>query len=229
MMAATTSPNGHAAAFFDVDGTLARGQLFIPMIRPLFKWGYLRPPHLARTVYRMAAYRLGLIEQKDIDRMWEETLEFVRGKRKIDVERVLADAFRAGGVRALRPAARFLVGEHRRQGHALYLATSQTEEASRPIVDHLGLDGLVATRMETEGGVYTGHFVDGYCYGERKAKHVEEFAAANGIDLGASWFYTDAAVDLPLLERVGHPVAVNPDKTLAAAARARGWRILHFA
>lgn len=228
-MAATTDLNGSAAAFFDVDGTLVRGQLFIPMIKPLFKWGYLKPGHLAKSVYRTVSYRMGLIKQKDIDRMWEETLEFVKGKRKTDVERVLADAFRAGGVRALRPAARFLVGEHRRQGHRVYLATSQTEEASKPLAEHLGLDGIVATRMETTGaGVYTGRFVDGYSYGERKAKHVEEFCAANGIDLSASWFYTDAAVDRPLMERVGHPVAVNPDRELAVVARARGWRVLQF-
>lgn len=225
----SASAGARAAAFFDVDGTLVRGQLFMPMIRPLFRWGYLRPRHLAKTVYRTAAYRMGLIRQTDIDRMWEETLEFVKGKRRDDIERVLAQAFEHAGTRAVRPAARFLVGEHRRLGHEVYLATSQTEEASKPLAALLQMDGLVATRMETNDGVYTGRFVEGYCYGERKADQVERFCKESGIDLSASWFYTDAAVDLPLLERVGHPVAVNPDKALAAAARHRRWRVLTFA
>jgi phosphoserine phosphatase len=111
----------------------------------------------------------------------------------------------------------------------VFLATSQTVEAALPLADELALDGVVGTELEAEDGVYTGRFVGGYCYGPRKAAAVERFCATRGIDLAASWFYTDAVVDLPLLERVGNPVVVNPEKPLARIAIRRGWARLAFA
>lgn len=235
MTARIPSPNGRGdragtrvAAFFDIDGTLARGQLLTPVIPLFYRWGYLTRTDIAKTVYRTTIFKLGLLRQRDIDRMWEDTLEFLKGRRRDDVAAVMARGFREAGRSTIRSAARLLVEEHRREGHEVHLATSQTEEASAPLASWLGLDGVVATRLEARDGVYTGRFVDGYCYGPRKAEAVERFSEARGIDLAACWFYSDALVDLPLLERVAHPVAVNPERALARVARERGWRILTF-
>lgn len=216
------------AAFFDVDGTLVRGHMLLPMMRLFYRWGYLTKAQIVKSLWRRGQYALGWIRQADVDRMWTETLAFLEGRRQDDFARLMARAFREVSAKLVRPAAPALIAEHRLGGQRVYLATSQTIEAARPLAEHLSLDGLVGTELETLDGRYTGRFVRGYCYGERKADEVERFAAEKAIDLGRSWFYTDADVDIPLLERVGHPVVVNPDRRLATVARARGWRVLVF-
>ena len=90
------------------------------------------------------------------------------------------------------------------------------------------MDGAIGTRWEIEDGVYTGRLDGPFAYGEGKATRLREFAAAEGIDLKQSWAYTDAASDLPMLEAVGHPVAVNPDAELAEIAKREGWEVLRF-
>lgn len=218
-----------AAAFFDVDGTIVRGHMLMPMMWLFYRWGYLKPRHIAKTLYRRALFASGRIRQRDIDRMWEETLAFLKGRRQEEFTALLARAFAQAGTARVRPGVRALVREHRRLGHDVYLATSQTVEAAQPLADALAMDGVVGTRLEAVDGIYTGHFVTGYCYGERKAREVEAFCAERGIDLGSSWFYTDALVDLPLLERVANPVVVNPERPLARIAAQRGWPRLAFA
>lgn len=216
------------AAFFDVDGTLVRGHMLMPMMRLFYRWGYLTPGDLAKTLYRRALFATGRMTQRDVDRMWADTLSFLKGRRRDDFAAIMARAYAAAPPR-IRPGLHVVIEEHRMLGHRLYLATSQTIEAAQPIVDDLGFDGVVGTRLEVDGGEYTGRFVGGYCYGNRKADEVAEFCHAEGIDLDRSWFYTDSSVDVPLLERVGHPVVVNPDRALARVAVLRGWRRLSFA
>jgi phosphoserine phosphatase len=92
----------------------------------------------------------------------------------------------------------------------------------------LAMDGAVGTRWEVVDGQYTGRLAGPFAYGEGKAAAVREFAAEQGIDLAASYAYSDSASDLPMLEAVGHPVAVNPDAPLEEVARRDGWEILRF-
>jgi HAD superfamily hydrolase (TIGR01490 family) len=222
------SDASRVAAFFDVDGTLVRGHMLIPMMRLFYRWGYVTPRDIAKALYRRALFATGRMTQRDVDRMWADTLAFLKGWRRDDFAGIMARAFAAAPPR-IRPGLRGVIEEHRRVGHRLLLATSQTIEAAQPLADVLALDGVVGTRLEVDAGVYTGRFVSGYCYGDRKAAEVEAFCAAEGIDLSRSWFYTDSSVDVPLLERVGHPVVVNPDRALARVALLRGWRRLAFA
>jgi HAD superfamily hydrolase (TIGR01490 family) len=225
MMAANLSA---PAAFFDVDGTLVRGHMLLPMMRLFYRWGYLTRGQVAKSIWRRSLHAIGRIRQNDIDRMWAETLAFLQGKRQEEFTRLMRRAFEEVAPKVVRPAAPAMIAEHRRQGHRVYLATSQTVETARPLAERLCLDGIIGTELETRDGRYTGRFVRGYCYGERKAGEVERFAAANGVDLAQSWFYTDAEVDVPLLKLVGHPVAVNPERKLAKVARVRGWPVLVF-
>ena len=90
------------------------------------------------------------------------------------------------------------------------------------------MDGAMGTRWEIEDGVYTGRLDGPFAYGEGKARRLRQFAAERGIDLEQSWAYSDAASDLPMLEAVGHPVAVNPDAELAEVAQREGWEVLRF-
>jgi phosphoserine phosphatase len=97
----------------------------------------------------------------------------------------------------------------------------------RPLAEHLGEVGVIASRPEVEDGKYTGA-LEFYCYGEDKAVALREIAEAEGIDLASSYAYSDSITDLPMLEVVGNPVAVNPDRDLRKLAEKRGWQIRDF-
>ncbi len=92
----------------------------------------------------------------------------------------------------------------------------------------LTFDGAVGSRSEIVDGSYTGRPGGPFTYREGKAEAVRQLAEREGIDLSRSWAYSDSESDLPLLRAVGHPVAVNPDGTLARVAREEDWEILRF-
>ncbi|MDP9240731.1 MAG: HAD-IB family hydrolase, partial [Actinomycetota bacterium] len=121
-----------------------------------------------------------------------------------------------------------LIEEHHAAGHDVVLVSSSGEEVVTAIGEMLGVDRVVATRMVEHEGRYTGE-IEFYAYGPNKAEAIRELALAHGYDLAASYAYSDSSTDLPMLEAVGHPNAVNPDKALRRAAAARGWPILSFA
>ena len=114
-----------------------------------------------------------------------------------------------------------LIGEHRRAGRRIYLVSAAPAEIVEPLAEHLGADEAVASiaRVDLEGR-YTGE-MERYWYGRRKARLIEELAARDGVNLAASHAYSDSATDLPMLEAVGHPVVVNPDRALRRVARQR--------
>jgi HAD superfamily hydrolase (TIGR01490 family) len=121
-----------------------------------------------------------------------------------------------------------VVRSHQDAGRPCYIATAASQPAAEVLAAALMMDGAMGTRWEVEDGVYTGRLDGPFAYGEGKAQRLREFAAERDIDLARSWAYTDAASDLPMLEAVGHPVAVNPDAELAEVAKREGWEILRF-
>src|SRR5690606_27445692 len=121
-----------------------------------------------------------------------------------------------------------LMRAHQRDGHKVFIVSASPEEIVAPLAQYLGADEAIATRSELdEAGRYTGR-TERYCYGPAKAVALSEVAERDGIDLSASYAYSDSATDLPMLEAVGHPVVVNPDSALAAIAEERGWEVRRF-
>jgi HAD superfamily phosphoserine phosphatase-like hydrolase len=120
-----------------------------------------------------------------------------------------------------------LIALHRAEGRQIYIVSSSPEEVVRPLAGHFGVSGVIATRARIVDGRYTGE-LEFYAYGESKADAVRSLAERVGIDLEGSFAYTDSITDLPLLEAVGHPVAVNADRDLRREAEARGWDIRDF-
>jgi phosphoserine phosphatase len=121
-----------------------------------------------------------------------------------------------------------VVRSHQDAGRPAYIATAASQPAAEVLAHALAMDGAIGTRWEIEDGRYTGRLDGPFAYGEGKAKALRRFAEEQGIDLARSWAYTDAASDLPMLEAVGHPVAVNPDAELAEIAKREGWEVLRF-
>lgn len=120
-----------------------------------------------------------------------------------------------------------LLNRHREQGEASYIVSAALQEVVDAIADDLGFDGALGTICEVEDGAYTGRSIRSL-HGENKAAAVRELAEAAEIDLAASTAYSDSHTDLPFLEVVGNPVAVNPDRELRRVAAERGWPVLRF-
>lgn len=121
------------------------------------------------------------------------------------------------------PAAEALLDAHRRAGHRLMIITATNRFVTEPIARRFGVGELLATEPEVRAGRYTGRAAGTPCFREGKVERLREWLAARGETWPEAWFYSDSHNDLPLLERVAHPVAVDPDPQLAAAAAARGW------
>jgi HAD superfamily hydrolase (TIGR01490 family) len=119
--------------------------------------------------------------------------------------------------------------EHQDQGRPVYIATAASQELARVLASVLALDGGIGSQFsEVRDGVFTGRPSGLFIYGADKARAIEELARREGIDLAASYAYSDSSSDLPMLRAVGHPVAVNPDAELARVAREQGWEMLRF-
>lgn len=124
------------------------------------------------------------------------------------------------------PRGRDLVREHRDQGHTLVIITATNDFVTSPIAERLGVEHLLATRVEMRQGHYTGDIKGIPCYRHGKVERLRQWLQDTGESMDQAWFYSDSHNDLPLLEHVGRPVAVDPDPTLARAARERGWPVI---
>ena len=128
----------------------------------------------------------------------------------------------------LLPAAFEAVEKHRRNGDLLLVITATNRFVTEPIVKLYGIDHLIATAPVFREGRYTGDFEGVPCFQEGKVKRLDEWMALNSHDLHNSWFYSDSHNDLPLLQKVSNPIAVDPDETLARFARENGWQVVSF-
>lgn len=119
-----------------------------------------------------------------------------------------------------------LLDDHRSQGHTLLIITASNRFVTQPIADQLDIEHLIATEPEMINGYYTGKVAGTPSFQEGKVKRLENWLGEHGLSAEGAWFYSDSHNDLALLERVSHPVAVDPDDKLAAQAKARGWPVI---
>jgi HAD superfamily hydrolase (TIGR01490 family) len=146
----------------------------------------------------------------------------IKGQRVVELKRMTPDVL-AGILPRVYPQMLAVVRDHQDAGRPCFIATAASQPAAEILADALVMDGAMGTCWEIEDGVYTGRLDGPFAYGEGKAQRLREFAAEREIDLAHSWAYSDAVSDLPMLEAVGHPVAVNPDAPLAEVAAREGW------
>jgi HAD superfamily hydrolase (TIGR01490 family) len=211
------------AALFDVDGTLIARNSASLYMQHLRRTGQARRRDVARTLYFLVRYKLGLL---DVDRALAASLAWVLGKRE-DVLRADCEAWYARVVRPyVVPAMAALVAAHRRAGHTTAVLTSATRYLAEPLAADLGIEHVIVTQLVVRDGVFTGEAVRPVCYGRGKTFWAERFAATHGVDLARSYFYTDSVTDIPVLERVGEPRVVNPDPRLSREAVRRGWPVI---
>jgi HAD superfamily hydrolase (TIGR01490 family) len=216
------------AAFFDLDKTIISRSSSLALSRPLYRAGMVSRGQLLRGAYAQLVYLLVGADENKMERLKEGMLALTKGWDRAEVERLVQDVILDVIDPYVYQEALDLIELHRSEGRRIYIVSSSPQEIVRPLARHFGVSGVIATRAEIgDDGRYTGE-LEFYAYAERKADAIRSLAARVGIQLEGSYAYTDSIPDLPMLEAVGNPVAVNPDKELRKIAEEREWQIRDF-
>ena len=209
------------AAFFDLDKTVIAKASIPAFGRPLYRGGLINRRLVARALVSQLIYvHLGASEQK-LARVRESMLTLTKGWDRDRITEIVREALEETVEPIIYAEALDLIEAHRAAGYRVYLVSASPDVIVLPLAAHLGVDGAISSRpLVDEDGRYT--------YGPFKAEAMRELAEAEGLDLAESSAYSDSYTDLPMLEAVGHPVAVNPDRVLAKVAREREWEVMQF-
>jgi HAD superfamily hydrolase (TIGR01490 family) len=211
-----------AAAFFDVDHTILRVNSGSEWIRHQVRRGELGPTSLLRGLWWAALYHVALL---DMEKLATRLAAGEKGGSVAVMTEVCDRWWKTEIERHVTDGARQALRHHRQRGELTALLTSGTQFLAEPMARDLGVDAALCSRLEHQDGCFTGRFTAPLCFGKGKIRWAEDWARQHHVDLDRSTFYSDSWNDLPMLERVGTPVVVNPDLRLRLHARRRGWRI----
>lgn len=229
---AVTSPvrhmSGAEAAFFDVDNTMMRGASLFAVARKLHARGVFSFRQAALFAFRQARFIVAGENLMEIHKIRDEALALAAGFLVDDMTALGDEVFDEFIASNIWPGTRALADQHLRAGRNVWLVTATPLEVASVISRRLGLTGALGTIVEQDAGVYTGRLVGEILHGEAKAEAVRDLALRDGLDLRRCWAYSDSHNDVPLLEAVGHPVAINPDGRLRRHAARHSWPVYDF-
>jgi HAD superfamily hydrolase (TIGR01490 family) len=216
------------AAFFDLDKTVIAKASMVAFGRPLLDAGFISRRLMARALWSQLVFHyLGAGEER-MRKFRESALRITRGWDQARIGALVAENLTDVIEPIVYEEALELIREHRASGRKVFIVSASPAEIVVPLAGYLGVDEAIATRARIdEDGRYTGE-VDFYSYGPFKADAMREIAERDGIDLERSYAYSDSITDLPMLEAVGHPVVVNPDRELGRMARRNDWEVRIF-
>ena len=222
-------PDGpHPAVFFDLDRTLISGSSISQFGMAAWRAGLIDLRHVGGQLLRALMFDWigegGAVADQTLPRI----LRTVEGKKRSELME-LRGPLVAQLLEQARPEALRLLGLHARMGRDCYIVSASAIEIVEALADELGFTGAIATEAEVVDGVFTGRLVEPFMHGAEKARAIAELAAEKNYDLSLSFAYGDSHNDLPMLELVGIPIAVNPDTELAEVAYRRGWPVVQFA
>jgi putative phosphoserine phosphatase/1-acylglycerol-3-phosphate O-acyltransferase len=220
------SPEGpQIAAIFDFDGTIIAGYSATAFIREQIKRGDLSPRELVELVRAMSNFGLGNL---GFSGMMAVNAQFMRGIEEETYHDVGKQLYTKQIARLIYPESRALVDAHLAKGHTVAIISSATPYQVEPAAADLGIDHVLCTQLEVADGKFTGGVVSPTCFGQGKVDAAESLAEKYDADLDDSFFYSDSTDDLQLLERVGHPKALNPSSKLARVAHDKQWPVARF-
>ena len=215
------------AAFFDLDKTIIARSSALVFGRPFMKEGLISRSMIVKGMYAQLVYHLVGADEGKMEKMRVALLELTKGWEKDKVSQLVRETLEEIIDPIIFAEALELIEEHRLAGRRVYIVSSSAEEIVKPLAEYLGVPHVIATRAKVEDGKYTGE-LEFYAYAEGKREAILAEAEALEIDLSESYAYSDSVTDVPMLETVGHPHAVNPDKELRRVAEERDWPVLKF-
>ena len=209
------------AALFDMDHTVLRVDSSMSWMRYLRRRGELSKRFVAKALWWSVQYKLALL---DMDRVADRVVEGMRGNAESEMIEMTARWNEEDLVHAIASRARATIDRHRERGDVLALLTGSSTYAARHVARGLGIEHVLSTELEVRDGRFTGRLSQ-RCFGVHKVPVAERWAREVGVDLDSAVFYSDSYNDLPMLSRVGAPIAVNPDARLRRHAMRERWPI----
>jgi HAD superfamily hydrolase (TIGR01490 family) len=226
--ALATPPDVHGAAFFDVDNTMLQGASVFHLARGLYRRKFFTTREIASKAVDQVRFRIRGETPDSVASARASALAFIAGHRVSEVEILMEEIFDELMAERIWPGTKALAQMHLDAGERVWLVTAAPVEVARLLARRLGLTGALGTVAEQVDGVYTGQLVGDILHGSAKAEAVRALAQREDLDLSRCAAYSDSANDLPMLELVGHPCAVNPERALRRHAEANGWRIRDY-
>ncbi|MGI8612378.1 MAG: HAD family hydrolase [Nocardioidaceae bacterium] len=215
------------AAFFDLDKTILAKSSTLAFSRPFYAGGLINRRSVLRSAYAQFVFALQGADHEQMEKMRLYLSSLCAGWPVQSVRDIVAETLHTIVDPLVYDEAVQLIEDHQAAGHDIVIVSSSGVEVAAPIGQMLGADHVLATSMVVEDGRYTGDIAF-YAYGANKALAIRELAEASGYDLADCYAYSDSETDVAMLETVGHPFAVNPDKTLRRIATERHWPVLQF-
>jgi HAD superfamily hydrolase (TIGR01490 family) len=216
-----------SAAFFDLDKTIIARSSTLAFSRSFFQGGLLTRRAVLRSTYANFMFAVSGADHDQLEKMRGYLTEMITGWDVETVRQVVSETLHTIIDPLVFEEAVQLIGEHQAAGRDVVIVSASGSEVVEPIGAMLGVDRVIATTLVEADGRYTGE-VDFYAYGPHKATAMQRLAAEEGYDLADCYAYSDSETDAPMLQVVGHPFAVNPDRTLRALATQNDWPILVF-
>jgi HAD superfamily hydrolase (TIGR01490 family) len=219
--------NMAVAAFFDLDKTILAKSSTLAFSRPFFDGGLINRRSVLRSAYAQFVFALQGADHVQMEKMRAYLSSMVAGWPVQTVRDIVAETLHTIVDPLVYDEAVSLIESHQALGHDVVIVSASGSEVVEPIGAMLGADHVIATEMVVVAGRYTGE-IGTYAYGDGKAVAIRSLAQERGYDLRECYAYSDSETDLPMLQVVGHPFAVNPDRVLRRVCAERGWPVLEF-
>ena len=214
-------------AFFDLDKTIVARSSPLALGRSFFKEGLISRSWFVKSLYAQLLFQLLGADEDKMEKMREHAARMTEGWEVEKVRRVVEEVFEEAISPLIYAEALELIHDHRAAGRLVCIVSTSPDDIVRPLSEMLRANRYIASRPKIKDGYYTGE-LEFYSYGPNKVAAMEDLASELGTDLAKCFAYSDSITDLPMLEAVGHPVAVNPDKDLRRVALERKWPIENF-
>ena len=215
------------AAFFDLDKTVIAKSSTLAFSKPFFDQGLINRRAVLKSTYAQFLFLMSGADHDQMDRMRNYVTHMCAGWDVEQIKSIVGETLHDIVDPLIFAEAANLIAGHKLCGRDVVVVSASGEEIVGPIAKAIGATHAMATRMVVEDGKYTGE-VAYYCFGEGKVQAIRELAAREGYALEHCYAYSDSITDLPMLEVVGHPTVVNPDRGLRKEAVSRGWPVLTF-
>jgi len=219
-------PNGpQIGAFFDFDGTVIYGYSATTYLREQIKRGDIAPKQLVELTKTMTQFGLG---NMGFSAMMTVASQYLEGINEADYLEFAENLYKKHIAKLIYPESRALIEAHLKKGHTVALVSAATPYQIKPAANELGIKHVKCSHLEVFDGKFTGAMVKPTCYGMGKVDAAEQLAKEHDLDISQSYFYSDSDEDIQLLDFVGNPRPLNPNKRLRRIARGRGWPVQDF-
>jgi HAD superfamily hydrolase (TIGR01490 family) len=209
-------------AFFDLDKTIVARSSPLALGRSFMREGLISRSWLLKSLYAQLMFHLMGADEQKMQKLQKEAAKLTEGWDAAKVREVVEEVLEEVMSPLMYAEALELIHDHRAAGRLVCIVSSSPTEIVEPLAELLSVDRFIASRPTIKDGKYTGG-LSFYAYGKNKVQAMRDLAAKEETDLAHCFAYSDSITDLPMLEAVGHPVAINPDKELRKIVVQRGW------